>query len=122
MHTTIVAGKLDGEEPEVQKTEEMADSSFEYKLSEAQMSLVTQASPDIVDLAKCFINVNSISGTETPMADLMELWFNSREIEYTVDRQEVEPEKFTNKGVRYNIFAYPKHTDPKSLKIVFNLI
>ena len=107
MHTTIVAGKLDEETNQTppnqkptpnltKKPENMAD----FELSEAQKQLVTENSPDIIDLAKCFINVNSISGTETPMADLMELWFNSRDIEYVVEKQEVEPEKFSNKGVQ----------------------
>merc|ERR1712050_432770 len=91
-----------------------------FQLSEEQKQIVVQKSPNIVDLAKCFINVNSISGTETPMADIMELWFKSRDIEYIVERQEVEQEKFTNRGVRYNIFAYPKSSKPENLRLVFN--
>ena len=68
---------------------------------------------DVVSLAEALININSVSGKEGLMADALESWLKPRG--WAVLRQ-----KLSNFDDRYNILAYPKGTDYKEAKLLFN--
>ena len=82
------------------------------KANESVTTNISQIT-DIVSLAEALININSVSGKEGAMADALESWLTPRG--WNVIRQ-----KLSNFDDRYNILAYPKGTDYKAAKLLFN--
>ncbi|CAD7963986.1 unnamed protein product [Amoebophrya sp. A25] len=94
-------------------------AAVEKPLPAAFLALLKQASPDVLALARVLIDIDSVSGTEIPMARALETWFQAHG--YEVQLQPVEPE--TGKqglGSRFNVLAWPKGTQPSSLPLLFN--
>ena len=70
---------------------------------------------DVVELATLFINTQSLSGHEVPMADNLKAWLEYRG--WNVHLQAVEPQQdVPDSTIRYNVFATrPGITNPRVL-------
>eukprot|EP00391_Amoebophrya_sp_Ameob2_P001698 CAMPEP_0179001386 /NCGR_PEP_ID=MMETSP0795-20121207/11331_1 /TAXON_ID=88552 /ORGANISM="Amoebophrya sp., Strain Ameob2" /LENGTH=996 /DNA_ID=CAMNT_0020694753 /DNA_START=44 /DNA_END=3034 /DNA_ORIENTATION=+ len=82
--------------------------------------ILKQKRPDVVELARVLIDIDSVSGTEVLMAKALQLWFAERD--YTVQLQPVEPETGKRDGKdRFNVLAYPREVaNPGTLPLIFN--
>ncbi|CAD7941922.1 unnamed protein product [Amoebophrya sp. A120] len=96
-----------------------APQQSQQKTAENLQQILQHPAPDVVDLARALIDIDSVSGTEVPMANALSTWFQAHG--YDLDLQSVEPE--TGKpggGSRFNVLAWPKGTRVADLPIIFN--
>eukprot|EP00392_Amoebophrya_sp_AT5.2_P017335 g17675.t1 len=105
---TVVGGEWRGKDVKsVPRPILLALKPNDQEQTKAVVRILKQKRPDVVELARVLIDIDSVSGTEVLMAKALQLWFAERD--YTVQLQPVEPETGKRDGKdRFNVLAYPR--------------